>query len=390
MNRRHFLATTALAASAFAAPAEKKWRVGVIGHTGKGGYGHGLDTMWLHVPETEIVGIADIDPAGLAAERTKLNNAPGFTDYRAMLREVKPELVAIGPRNVEHHREMLLAAIESGARGIYIEKPFVRTLAEADEVIAAARNAGVSVAIAHRNRYHPSLAEAVRIVEAGAIGKLLEIRARGKEDQRGGPLDLWVLGSHVLNMAFAFTGAPRACSAVLLQDGKLATKADVRDGDEGLGPMAGNEVHARIDTASGVPVYFDSIAKAGSKNAGFGLQLIGNEGVINLRADGNPFASLSAGSPFLPTTEPRAWSPISSAGPGVPEPMERVRELVMNHVIPARDLMDAIEGKRPPLCSAEDGRVIVETISGIFESHVQDGRRVPLPLAKRDNPLARL
>lgn len=390
MTRRQFLATTALAASASAAPAEKKWRVGVIGHTGKGGYGHGLDTMWLHVPETEIVGIADPDAAGLAAARKKLNHAPGFADYRAMLKDVKPDLVAIGPRNVEHHRDMLLAAIESGARGIYIEKPFLRILADADEVIAAARAKDVKIAIAHRNRYQPALAEAVRIVEAGAIGKLLEIRGRGKEDQRGGALDLWVLGSHVLNMAFAFTGAPRACSGVLLQDGKLVTKADVREGDEGLGLLAGNEVHARIDTESGVPVYFDSIAKAGNKNAGFGLQVIGNEGVINLRADGDPFAFLSAGTAFMPAKEPRAWSVISSAGPGVPEPIEKLREQVMTHVIPARDLIDAIEGKRPPLCSAEDGRAITETISGIFESHVQDGRRVSLPLEKRDNPLARL
>ena len=34
-------------------------RVGVIGHTGHGDYGHGVNTMWLGMPETEIVAIAD-------------------------------------------------------------------------------------------------------------------------------------------------------------------------------------------------------------------------------------------------------------------------------------------------------------------------------------------
>lgn len=391
MNRRHFLTTTALAAAtSFAQTTERKWRVGIIGHTGHGNYGHGLDTMWLKMPETEIVGVADADAAGLAAECKKLNNAPGFADYRAMLKEVKPDLVAIGPRHVDEHRDMLLAAIESGARGIYIEKPFVRTLAEADEVIAAADRKGVKIAVAHRNRHHPSLAEAKRLVEAGAIGRLLEVRGRGKEDARGGALDLWVLGSHVLNMAFVFTGAPRACSGTLLQDGKLVTKADVRDGDEGLGLLAGNEVHARIDTESGVPIYFDSIAKAGDKNAGFGLQLLGTEGFINIRADGEPLAWLVSGSPFMPGKEPRPWKAISSAGPGVPEEIPNLRDLVTNHVLVGRDLIESIEAKRAPLCSAEDGRTIVETISGIFESHRQNGQRVPLPLAARDNPLARL
>ncbi len=390
MNRRRFLATTALATVSSFAQADHKWRVGVIGHTGRGNYGHGLDTMWLKMPETEIVGIADADAAGLAAERKKLKDAPGFADYRTMLREVKPDLVAIGPRQVDQHRDMLLAAIESRARGIYVEKPFVRTLAEADEVIAAAQKTGARIAVAHRNRYHPVLAEAERIVEAGAIGRLLEIRARGKEDARGGALDLWVLGSHVLNMAFVFTGQPRACSGSLLQDGKLVTKADVRDGEEGLGPLAGNEVHARIDTERGVPVYFDSIAKAGVASAGFGLQLIGTEGFISIRADGEPLAWLVSGSPFQPGKEARPWKEISSAGPGVPEEIEGLRDLVTNHVLVARDLIGSIEGNRPPLCSAEDGRVIVECISGIFESHRQDGRRVALPLAARDNPLTRL
>lgn len=390
MNRRRFLATTALAAASSFAQTERKWRVGVIGHTGHGNYGHGLDTMWLKMPETEIVGIADADAAGLAAERKKLKDAPGFADYRAMLKEVKPDIVAIGPRHVDEHRDMLLAAIGSGARGIYIEKPFVRTLAEADEVIAASQKAGVKIAVAHRNRHHPTLAETQRIVEAGAIGRLLEIRCRGKEDARGGALDLWVLGSHVLNMSFVFSGAPRACSGTLLQDGKLVTKADVHDGDEGLGPIAGNEVHARIDTEHGIPVYFDSIAKAGDKNAGFGLQLIGTEGFINIRADGEPLAWLVSGSPFMPGKEARPWKVISSGGPGVPEEIPNLRDLVSSHVLVGRDLIDSIGGNRSPLCSAEDGRVIVETISGIFESHRQNGQRVPLPLAQRDNPLTRL
>ena len=393
MNRRHFLATTTAAglASQFGfAQAEKKWRVGVIGHTGKGNYGHGLDTMWEKLPQTQVVAVADADEKGLAVARKKLKDVPGFADYRAMLKEAKPELVAIGPRQIDEHRDMLMAAIESGAKGIYIEKPFVRTLAEADEVIDAAQKAGVRIAIAHRNRYHPVLEEVGRIVDAGAIGRLLEIRGRGKEDARGGALDLWVLGTHILNMAFAFSGPPRACSGILLQAGKLVTKADVKDGAEGVGPLAGDEVHARIDTEKGVPVYFDSIAKAGSGNAGFGLQLIGSEGLINLRADTEPFAHLVSGSPFQPGKEAHAWKPISTGGPSVPEPMENLRDLVMTHARGGQDLIDAIEGNRRPLCSAEDGRILVETISGIFESHRQGGRRVELPLKERDNPLTRL
>src|ERR1700759_5176166 len=79
MTRRHFLATSAAAAlSTQISAAEPKLRVAVIGHTGKGDYGHGLNTMWLTLPETEIVGVSDPDPKGLAGALAKLKVSAGF------------------------------------------------------------------------------------------------------------------------------------------------------------------------------------------------------------------------------------------------------------------------------------------------------------------------
>ena len=391
MNRRHFLALSlATGISAAAAAQDKRLRVAVIGHTGRGNFGHGLDTMWTLMPETEIAAVADADAAGLAAAQKKLNGIAGFADYRKMLADVKPDIVAVAPRFVDEHRDMILAAIESGARGIYVEKPFCRTPAEADEIIAACAKRNVKLAVAHRNRYQPAVATAATLVKDGAIGRLLEIRARGKEDDRGGALDLWVLGCHVVNLVHFFGGKPVACTATLMQDGRPVTHDDVKDGAEGTGPLAGNEVHARFDTESGVPAFFASVQKAGVKSVGFGLQLIGTGGVIDLRFDADPVAHFREGNPFQPSAEPRAWIPISSAGIGKPEPIPNAGKLVMNHVTPGRDLIAAIREDRAPLCSAEDGRVIVEMISAVFESHRLGGARVPFPLKTRQAPLSLL
>ncbi len=282
MTRRHFLATTSAAAASLPslqAAQGGKLKVAVIGHSGRGAYGHGLDTMWLQVPETEIVGVADADEKGLAGAVTKLKlkSEQGFAEYAKMLATVKPDIVAIGPRHVDQHRDMLLAAINSGAKGIYIEKPFVRTLAEADEVLAAAKAKNVKISIAHRNRFHPVLPVVQKLIDDGTVGQVLEMRGRGKEDQRGGGLDLWVLGTHVMNLACYFGGKPLECSAVVLQNGKPVTKADVAEGAEGIGLLAGNEVHARYQMERGMPVYFDSIQNAGVKEAAFGLQIIGTK-----------------------------------------------------------------------------------------------------------------
>ena len=85
MDRREFIA----AASAFALPAigfsqdSRQLRVGVIGHTGRGNFGHGLDTVWLHVPNTDIVGVADANETGLLEAKKRLRTSNGFDPDRS-------------------------------------------------------------------------------------------------------------------------------------------------------------------------------------------------------------------------------------------------------------------------------------------------------------------
>lgn len=398
-KRRAFIATAAsslllasklaLAPSFAHADTKKIWRVGVIGHTGRGDFGHGLHTVWLDLPETKIVGLADADGKGLASAQRKLNAEKAFADYREMLRQTRPEIVAVCPRHVDQHHEMILAAIDNGARGIYCEKSFCRTPHEADEIVAACQRTGTKLALAHRNRYHPALPKAALAIQEGAIGKLLEIRCRGKEDRRGGAQDLWVLGTHLFNLAEYFCGRATACSAVLLADGRPVTTADIVEGPEGIGPIAGNRLHARYETVTGVPVFFDSIRDAGVAAAGFGIQLMGTEGLIDLRIDTEPLVHFVPGNPFRPTASPRPWIPITSAGIDQSESIPDITKLVANHILPTRDLLAAITDDRAPLCSDEDGRATVEMVHATFASHIKNGERVQLPLAIRTHPFGR-
>jgi predicted dehydrogenase len=391
MNRRHLLASLPAVFTAASFAADSKLRVAIIGHTGRGNFGHGIDVMWLKIPAVEIVAVADADSKGLAAELKNLSVGKGFADYHTMLAEVKPDIVAIGPRHIDQHRDMLLAAIQAGARGIYIEKPFCRSLAEADEVIAAADKAGTKIAIAHRNRYHPALPLIAKLIKEGAIGRVLELRGRGKEDARGGSLDLWVLGAHIFNLATYFGGAPQACVATVLQDGKPITKADVKEGDEGIGALAGNEVHARFEMAGGMPLFFDSVQNAGVKETGFGLQIIGTKGIIDFRIDQDPVAHLCVGSPFNPNLkEPRQWLPITTAGINLPEPIEVLGKQLSSHEVAGLDLTPAILENRAPLCDVAQGRETIEMITAIFESDRLNGQRVTFPLKTRVNPLTLL
>lgn len=381
MKRRDFLTASALALSAAllrAQVSERPLTVGVIGHTGQGNYGHGEDTVWLQIPATRIVAVADADPKGLALEAKKLGGVKAYADYKVMLDEVKPDIAAICPRHIHEHHEMILAAVAAGVKGIYIEKPFVRTLAEADEVVKLCAEKGVRLAIAHRNRYHPVIPLIKKLVDAGEIGELKEVRVRGRQDQRGGGLDLWVLGGHGFNLATIFTGPATSCQASILVEGRPATKADIRPGDEGVGPIVGDEAHARYETKSGIPLYFDSKKGTWTKGTPFGARLIGTKGVISLQIDEEPVAILERDG---------KKTPITSAGIGQPEPIKDIRLINGGHHGAIRDLLAAIAEKREPLCGPKDGLETVELTLAVFASFAAGGAKVTLPLADRAHPL---
>jgi hypothetical protein len=135
--------------------------------------------------------------------------------------------------------------------------------------------------------------------------------------------------------------------------------------------------------SSGIPAYFDSVRNRVDPDANFGLQLIGNEGLIDIRIDAEPLVHLVPGNPFRPTATPRTWIPISSAGIGQAEPIANLKSLVEHHAYAARDLLAAIEEHRPPLSSESDGRAIVEMTHAVLASHVHNSERVTLPLGRR-------
>ncbi len=364
------------------------YRVAVIGHTGRGNYGHGLDRVWLDVPQTAIVAVADADPQGLARAVRRLDGVQGYGDYRRMLDEVRPDLVAVAPRWLDQHGDMVTAAAERGAKGIYLEKPMCRTPEEADRMAAACQKHGVKLAIAFQTRYSPRLKVIESLIAEGRIGRVIEIRARGKEDRRGGGEDLWVLGSHVLNLTNHFGGAPQSCFARVYAEGKPVTKGDVQPGAEGIGPLAGDEVHAMYRMASGVTACFDSVRGAGGRPTRFGLRVFGSAGLIDMGTGWLPPVHLLEDSSWSPGQSGKSWQPVTSAGVGKPEPLEDTH-LHGGNVAAVRDLIDAIENDRPPVAHLEEARTSVEMIAAVFESQ-RAGGPVDLPLEHRGNPLERL
>jgi predicted dehydrogenase len=366
---------------------KKTYRVAVIGRTGKGNYGHGLDRVWAEIPNAAVVAVADDNKAGLAKAAKLLKAKNAYADFRRMLDREKLDIVAVATRWIDQHHAMVMAALEHGCH-VYMEKPFVPTLEQADDIVRGCEMRHLKLAIAHTNRYSPTRSVLRGLIKRGEIGDVLEYRARGKEDaRRGGGEDLWVLGTHMLDLMRSFAGDVKSCFACVTVKGKPITKADVHNGNEGIGPLAGDGINAMYAFHNGQTGYFASHRGAGGSPSRFGIQIFGTKGVLEMTSGYNQTAWLLKDPSWSPGRSGRKWVPVSSAGVGKPAP--RGGSLHRGNIDAVKDLIQAIERDRQPISSVYDARAATEMIVSAFESQRQ-GKPVEFPLKNRKNPLTML
>ncbi len=370
----------------------ERLRVAVIGRTDRGDWGHAIDELWADAQQpfarTQLLAVADESQAGLvkAAARLSLDASPGvaFRDWQKMLTTVRPDIVAICMRQIDCHAEMAIAAAAAGAKGIFMEKPFVQTRAQADAVIAACQKANTTLSLALVNRHSPAYAAARDLIEDGRIGRVLELRGRGKEDARGGGEDLWVLGCHVLDMMVDLGGTPQWCEAAVTLGGRAITKADAVAGPEGIGLIAGDSLNAVFGLADGPIGFFSSVREAGLKQPNFGLTVVGTKGAIHIRPDQVPHAYLRE-APLWRVDKEFSWRPIGPEGLGLEvaagDPDRQAQRVHWAHLA-TTDLIDAISADREPETGMYAGRTVVEMTAAIYESALS-GTRIEWPL----NPL---
>jgi len=365
-------------------PAEK-YRVAVIGRTGKGNYGHGLDTVWLKSDRVEIVAVADENETGRAAAAKRLRAKAAYADYREMLAKEKPQVVSVADRWPDCHRDMVVACAAAGA-SIFLEKPVAQTLQQADEMVAACEKFHVKCAVAHQTRYSPRVKVVKELIAAGTLGDLLELRGHGKEDKRGGGEDLMVLGTHAFDLMRHLAGDAAWCFARINQGGRKAVAGDVRVAGEQIGPVLGDHIVADYGFPGlAVGSFATPVARAGVGSR-YWLEVRGTKGQAHVGYGVFGPTYLCEDPAWLPGKSKAAWQEVTSNGVGRPETLT-AKEIDNGNIFIVNDLLDAIEKDRAPLDSLADGRAALEMILAVYESHRLE-RPVELPLKNRKHPLA--
>lgn len=120
----------------------------------------------------EIVAVCDkkAEKAEALLKRYSLEGIPVYTEYQKMLREQKPELVAIATES-GYHAEIAIDCIRHGCN-VIIEKPLALSMADARRVIAARDEMGVIACINQQNRFNKPIQLLRKQLDQGNLGKL--------------------------------------------------------------------------------------------------------------------------------------------------------------------------------------------------------------------------
>jgi predicted dehydrogenase len=126
-------------------------------------------------PDAELVAVWDEDPVRGKIEAEK-RGVPFYADLDAVLAlESVQGVVVDAPTNL--HPMVMIAAASAG-KHIFTEKALTITIKEADEVVAAVKQAGVKFMISLPSRTRPEILFAKKALDDGLLGDVTEMRAR--------------------------------------------------------------------------------------------------------------------------------------------------------------------------------------------------------------------
>jgi len=140
-----------------------------IGVIGAGLQGEKHIECFQYFANSQVVAISDID-GERAAEKAKRYGVPlHYDDYNKMLADADIDAVVVAiPDHL--HLEPALAVI-GAEKHLLIEKPLAMSVADAEKIVAAAKQAGMKMMVNMSNRFQISLQQTKARFDAGDLGR---------------------------------------------------------------------------------------------------------------------------------------------------------------------------------------------------------------------------
>ncbi|KAK8154345.1 putative NAD binding Rossmann fold oxidoreductase [Phyllosticta citrichinensis] len=192
--------------------------------------GYGLSAKVFHIPfitQTSSLRLYAVLQRNPTADSDASHDHPGiqlFRDAATLLADPAVHVVVVTSLP-DSHFELTKAALEAG-KHVVVEKPFVPTVAEADELVRIAKTTGKLLAVYQNRRWDADYLAASQLVKDGALGRIVEfeshfdrysptLRAGWKAEPRPGNGAIYDLGTHLLDQIVHLFGLPAKVTAFI-------------------------------------------------------------------------------------------------------------------------------------------------------------------------------
>lgn len=198
-------------------------KAGVIG---VGSMGELHARVYYELENIELTAVADINPTAVKAISTRFG-CKAYKDYKNMIEKENLDIVSIGAPT-ELHKSISIDTMNAGVHTL-VEKPISDNLDDAREIIDAAKENGVKLAVGHIERFNPAVVELKRLVAVGRLGNISSVLAKRVGYFPENPLDINVLievGVHDIDIFNYILGK---LPAVVYACGGKATQGKFRE-----------------------------------------------------------------------------------------------------------------------------------------------------------------
>lgn len=130
------------------------------------------DAIVAH-PQLELSALCDANEDSLRRAGEAFKSAATFSDHRAMLDAIKPDIVCIATRTIGRHA-LIADCIEAGVRALHVEKPLCNSTEELSAIAQWVSNDEIFLTLGAVRRHMDIYRAAVQLVNSGEFGQLVE------------------------------------------------------------------------------------------------------------------------------------------------------------------------------------------------------------------------
>lgn len=135
----------------------------------------------------ELVGVCGVTEQEGREFAKEMDIPKCYKDYDAMLADNSLKAVILGVPNFLHHGQTLAAA--KAGKHVLCEKPMALDMQQAQEMVEACDEAGVTLMVAHHLRYKACNCKARELLDAGRLGNVSTARIQWSFNHTGLELD---------------------------------------------------------------------------------------------------------------------------------------------------------------------------------------------------------